>query len=131
MFPGLLIALVTLLAQDSPALDFELFKSRVQLILLDKRPGLARCYVCHSQGTPFRLQPRSPGSASWTEAQSRQNFEAIRRLVTAGNPLASRLLTMPLATEAGGTQFHPGGKRWTSQDDPEWRLLAAWVRGAR
>jgi hypothetical protein len=38
---------------------------------------------------------------------------------------------MPLAEEGGGTPFHPGGKHWQSQDDPEWRTLAAWVIGAR
>ena len=39
----------------------------------------------------------------------------------------SRLLTMPLAHEAGGTEFHPGGKHWESQDDPEWKTIADWV----
>jgi len=37
---------------------------------------------------------------------------------------------MPLAAEAGGIAFHPGGN-WASQDDPEWRILADWVRGAK
>ncbi len=35
---------------------------------------------------------------------------------------------MPLAEEAGGTPFHPGGKHWESQDDSEWQVLALWVR---
>jgi hypothetical protein len=48
-----------------------------------------------------------------------------------GNPMRSRLLTMPLAEEAGGVSFHPGGKHWTSTDDPEFRVLAAWVNGAK
>lgn len=113
----------------APALDFEAFKSRVQPIFLDRREGFARCYVCHSKGTNFRLQPLERDTTSWTEEQSRKNFEAIQRLVVPGDPLTSRLLTMPLAAEAGGDPFHPGGKRWTSQDDPEWRMLASWVRG--
>ena len=46
-------------------------------------------------------------------------------------PLKSRLLTMPLAHEAGGTEFHPGGKHWESQNDPEWKALAAWVSAAK
>ena len=33
----------------------------------------------------------------------------------------------PLAEEAGGSGWHGGGKHWTSQDDPEWKTLAAWV----
>jgi hypothetical protein len=123
-----MLIVMTLLAAD---LDFEVFKTRVQPVFLQKRKGLARCYVCHSQGTPFRLQPLSPGSSSWTDEESRRNFEAAQRLVVPGNPQASRLLTMPLAAEAGGVAFHPGGKHWTSQDDPEWQALAAWVRSAK
>jgi hypothetical protein len=112
------------------AVDFETFKSRVQPIFLDKRAGFARCYVCHSQGTPFRLQPLSAGATVWNDEESRKNFDAIQRLVVPGDPTSSRLLMMPLATEAGGDPFHPGGKRWTSKDDAEWQMLAAWVRGA-
>jgi hypothetical protein len=112
-------------------LDFDTFRSRVQPIFLDKRAGLARCYVCHSQGTPFRLQPLSVGSTSWNDEESRRNFDAIQRLVVPGDPTSSRLLMMPLATAAGGDPFHPGGKRWPSKDDPEWQMLAAWVRDAR
>jgi len=123
-----MLIVMTLLAAD---LDFEVFKTRVQPVFLQKRKGLARCYACHSQGTPFRLQPLSPGSSSWTDEESRRNFEATQRLVVPGNPQASRLLTMPLAAEAGGVAFHPGGKHWTSQNDPEWQALAAWVRGAK
>jgi len=47
--------------------------------------------------------------------------------VLPGVPLKSRLLVMPLAHEAGGTEFHPGGKHWESQADPEWKTLADWV----
>ncbi len=118
-------------SEKAPVLDFESFRTRVQPILLKKRKGLARCYVCHSQGTAFRLQPLSPGSPSWNETESRRNFEATLPFVVPRNPLASRLLTMPLAAEAGGVAFHPGGKHWSSQDDPEWQTLAAWLRGTK
>jgi YVTN family beta-propeller protein len=123
---ALLLAPGELTAQT---LDFEVFRSRVEPIFLDKRPGLARCYTCHSQGTPFRLQRLPPGQASWTAEESRKNFEAIQRLVAVGRPERSRLLLMPLSHEAGGTTFHPGGKRWHSQGDDEWKALAEWVRG--
>jgi len=131
------VALGSVHAQQPPAspgpvaLDFEYFRTRVQPILLHKRPTLARCYVCHSQGTPLVIQSLSPGRDTWTEEESRKNFEVIRRVVVPGDPRASRLLMMPLAAEAGGIAFHPGGKHWTSQDDPEWRILADWVRGAK
>ena len=112
------------------ALDFATFRDRVQPMFLDKRPGLARCYVCHSQGTPFRLERIPDGRTAWTDEETRRNFAAIERLVSPGKPEASRLLLMPLAHEAGGTEFHPGGKRWTSQSDPEWKELAQWIRNA-
>jgi len=69
-----------------------------------------------------------PGDSSWTEEQSRQNFETVSQLVAPGDPLGSRLLLHPLAQEAGGDPAHGGGKFWKSQEDPEWQMLAAWVR---
>ena len=119
-------------APDKPAsgLDFATFRDRVQPLFLNKRQGLARCYVCHSQGTPFRLQRLGDGQRAWTEEESRKNFEAVQRLVVAGKPDASRLLLMPLAHEAGGTEFHPGGKRWATKSDAEWKELAQWVTSA-
>jgi hypothetical protein len=111
------------------SLDFEFFKTRVQPVFLAKRPGHARCYVCHSIGTPFRLTRLSPGASTWNEEQSRRNFEAAQREVVPGKPQASPLLLHPLATEAGGDLFHSGGKHWDSQDNVEWRGMAEWVRG--
>jgi hypothetical protein len=117
-------------AAASAALDFAYFRDRVQPIFLKKRPGNARCIVCHESGTP-RLQVLAPGATSWDDAQSQKNFEAWTRVVVPGDPTASRLLMHPLAAEAGGDPFHAGGKHWTSQDDPEWQTLAAWVKGAK
>jgi hypothetical protein len=64
----------------------------VQPIFLAKRPGHARCYVCHSIGTPFRLQRLSPGATTWNDEQSRRNYEAAQQEVVPGNPQASHLL---------------------------------------
>ncbi len=116
-------------AAPSTALDYDFFKTRVQPIFTAKRPGHARCVSCHSAGTPLRLQALPPGSVTWSEEDSRKNFEAFRRVMVPGSPLASRLLTHPLATEAGGDLFHNGGKHWQSQNDAEWQTLAAWARG--
>jgi len=109
-------------------LDYEFFKSRVQPIFLTKRPGHARCVSCHSSGTPLRLQPIASGQTTWDEAESRKNFDAVRRAVVPGS-LKSRLLMHPLAEEAGGDFFHSGGKHWSSQNDTEWQTLKAWVLG--
>src|ERR1700674_2145013 len=115
----------------SASLDFEFFKTKVQPILLAKRPGHARCVSCHAGATApavLRLQLLSPGSTTWNEEESRKNFDAVTRLVTAGN-LKSPLLVHPLAEEAGGDFFHNGGKHFNSQNDPEWQTLKAWVLG--
>jgi len=128
-----LLPIVALLAQQpatsSSSLDFEYFKAKVQPILMAKREGHARCVSCHTTGTPMRFQPLSPGAATWTDEESRKNFDVIRARVVAGNPLKSKLLTHPLAEQAGGDNSHDGGKHWMSQDDPEWQTLATWVRG--
>ena len=125
------LILFLLIQAAASELDFAQFKDKVQPLLLEKRPGHARCYVCHSTGTNFRLQPLSPGATTWNEEQSHKNFEMVKRFVLPGVPTKSRMLTMPLSAEAGGVSFHPGGKHWESKDDPEWKTLADWVNGKK
>jgi hypothetical protein len=118
-------------AATAPAaapLDYEYFKTKVQPIFLFKRPGHARCVSCHSAGTPLRLQALSANATAWNEEQSRQNFETLKRVAIAGNP-KSKLLLHPLEERAGGDFFHSGGKHFSSQDDPEWQVLKAWIMG--
>ncbi len=117
--------------QVAPELDYQAYRTKVEPLLLEKRPGHARCVVCHSTGTAFRLQPLPKGQATYTDEQSQKNFEMVKKFVRPGNARESRLLLMPLAHEAGGTEFHPGGKHWETQSDPEWKALADWVNGVR
>jgi len=115
-------------AQPQSPLNYEEYRTLVEPVFLKKREGGVRCYDCHSTlSTRLRLQAFLPGDSSWTEEQSRQNFESVSRLVTPNEPLSSRLLLHPLAQEAGGDTVHAGGKFWKSQQDPEWQMLAAWV----
>ena len=109
-------------------LDYEYFKAKVEPIFLNKRPGHARCISCHGSGTPLRLQPLDSGASTWTDEESRKNFQTIQRVAFAGNA-KSRLLVHPLEESAGGDFFHSGGKHWTSQNDPEWQVLKNWVMG--
>lgn len=109
-------------------LDYDYFKTKVQPIFLFKRPGHARCVSCHSAGTPLRLQALLPGTTAWNDEQSRQNFETLKRVAIPGNP-KSKLLLHPLEERAGGDFFHSGGKHFSSQDDPEWQVLRAWIMG--
>lgn len=125
----LLWALITLLTQPA-TLDFESYKANVEPIFLEKRAGFTRCVVCHSGGGQAGfLEELSSDATTWTEEQSRSNFVAVSRLVTPGNPLASRLLMHPLEPDAGGDEFHNGGRQFASQDDPQFKTIAAWVRG--
>jgi hypothetical protein len=117
-------------ALSKPTLDFEYFKTQVQPVFLIKRPGYTRCVVCHTgSGEVGFLQPLSPGATTWNDEQSRKNFEAVSRLVVPGQPMKSRMLTHPLEPKAGGDEFHNGGRQFTSQEDPQFQTLAAWVNG--
>ena len=112
----------------APSLDYEYFKSKVQPIFVAKRTGHARCIACHGSGTPLRLQRPSAGGTSWTEEESKKNFDAMGRVASAGNA-KSLLLIHALEEAAGGDFFHSGGKHWASQNDPEWQVLRAWIMG--
>jgi hypothetical protein len=127
---GMALLLAGLLNQQAaaPSLDYEYFKSKVQPIFVAKRAGHARCIACHGSGTPLRLQPPSVGGTSWTEEESKKNFEAVRRVAIAGNA-KSPLLVHPLEETAGGDFFHSGGKHFASQTDPEWQVLRTWIMG--
>src|ERR1700752_1579827 len=73
-------------AQTAPKLDYEFFKSRVEPIFLTKRAGHARCYACHVESNnALRLEQLPPNARSWTEEQSRRNFETVSKLVNPGD----------------------------------------------
>jgi len=114
----------------SPSLNYEFFKAKVEPIFLAKRPGHARCVVCHSfNNAPFHLVRLSAGSTTWTDEQSRRNFELVQKVAQPGFE-GSKLVVHPLAEEAGGDPHHGGGQQFSSKDDPEWMTLKAFVLGA-
>ncbi len=124
-------------AAPRPSLDYEFFKQRVEPIFIKKRwPDHSRCYVCHEisrhGGGPLSLEALPAGASFWTEEQSRHNFEVVSKLVIPGDPMSSLFLLMPLAPEAGGlADTHQGGRQFRSQDNPDWKNMAAWVRGEK
>lgn len=123
------LALLTTIASlaAGQSLDYEAYKKSVEPIFAKPRPGHARCVACHSAANnSFRLQPLAEGS-TWTEEQSRRNFEVVSKLVNTAKPEASLLLMHPLAHEAGGDEFHSGGRQFLSKDDPDWKAIAAWI----
>lgn len=112
-------------------LNYDVFKTKVLPILTSSRKGNARCIACHSRGGgDAYLEPFAPGSTTYNEEQARRIFTRVSRLVVFGDPMKSILLTNPLDEEVGGSHWHGGGKHWHSQNDPEWQILAAWVRGS-
>jgi len=118
-------------AEKSP-LDFQVYKSKVEPIFLKQRGEHARCYACHSQNeSAFHLQKLMPGRTTWTEEQSKLNFDSVSQLVTPGDTGDSKLLLHPLAPEGGGEPFHSGGRQFESQNDPDWKTIADWVRMAK
>lgn len=133
-----LIALATPLVADAQVLSFERYRSDVEPIFIAPRgghgPSMSPCATCHVRsGTPLKLQPLNEGpngEVYWTDEQSRQNFEVVARLVVPGQPESSRLVRKALSVDAGGIPFHVGGKFFESQEDPEFRAMADWVRDA-
>jgi hypothetical protein len=115
-------------SQTKPALDYEVFKSRVEPIFLEKREGHTRCYICHAESNnALRLERLAAGATFWSEEQSRKNFQVVSALIVPGDLAASRLLIHPLAPEAGGDLFHSGGRQFETKDDPDWKTLAQWA----
>jgi hypothetical protein len=103
----------------------------VEPIFLKKRPGHARCVACHaSNNAPLKVVPLAPGETSWSEEESRKNFELVKRVATPGD-LESPLLIHPLAESAGGDFFHNGGKHFDSKNDPEWLILKGFIQGKK
>jgi hypothetical protein len=119
---------VSEVASQAKPLDYEAFKTRIEPIFLEKREGHVRCYTCHSENnSAFHLERLSGESKSWTDEQSRKNFQSVSGLVAPNDPAASRLLIHPLAPEAGGDLFHSGGRQFENKNDPDWKLLAQWA----
>ena len=115
---------------QTATLSYEFFRTKVGPIFLKNRPEHARCYGCHILSNRiFHLETLSPGNTDWTDEQSKRNFERALEVVVPGDPASSKLLLHPLAPEAGGDPFHSGGRQFASQNDPDWLMMAEWVRG--
>jgi hypothetical protein len=115
----------------SSELDYDYFKAKVEPVFLAKRPDHTRCVVCHTvNNAPLHLVPLSPGATNWNDEQSRRNFLLVQKVVVPGWE-GSKLISHPLAEEAGGDPHHGGGQQFTSQNDPDWQTLKAFVMGAK
>lgn len=127
---ALLVSLPAAAAES--ALDYGFYKASVEPIFLKKRPEHVRCYVCHSESNnAFKLQHLEHGAKTYTDEQSRKNFQYASNLVVPGDVAKSRLLMQPLAPQEGGNPYHSGGRQFESRNDPDWKTLADWVNGKK
>jgi hypothetical protein len=113
-----------------PVVDFEFFRSCVQPIFANPREGHIRCTNCHAAGS-IGFAPAAQSGAEWDDEEARRAFQVISRLITPGHPEQSRFLLKPLHPDGGGSYTHNGPRRWQTRDDPEYQMLAQWVRGER
>jgi hypothetical protein len=111
--------------------DFQFFRSCVQKVFQNPREGHIRCSNCHNAGQIGFAPLPAEGRTEWNEEEARRAFGVITRLVVPGNPVESRFLLKPLHPDGGGSYAHNGVRRWQNRDDPEWQMLAAWVRGEK
>jgi hypothetical protein len=123
----------TTLVSAAATLDYDFYKAKVQPIFLVKRPGHATCVMCHADANNMlRLEKLAAGQATWTEDQTRKNFDTVSKIVQAvDDPLTAKILTHPLAPEAGGDAFHSGGRQFADKNDPNYKIIAEWAQGAR
>jgi hypothetical protein len=128
---ALVLASATLVSQAA-TLDYDYFKTKVQPIFLTKRPGHARCVMCHADANNMlHLQKLPEGQAVWGEEDTRKNFDTVSKIVQAvDDPLTAKILIHPLAPEAGGDAFHSGGRQFANRNDPYWKTIADWAKGA-
>ena len=119
-------------ASEAATLDYDYFKANVQPIFLTKRPGHARCVMCHAESNNMlHLERLPPGQATWSEEETRKNFDTVSKIINAvDDPLEAKILVHPLAPEAGGDAYHSGGRQFANRNDPSWKTIYEWAKGA-
>jgi cytochrome c5 len=117
-------------AKADPPLDFDFFRACVQPVFANPREGHIKCSNCHSAGQ-IGFAPVPQNGDAWTDQEAKRAFSTITRLIVAGDPEQSRFMLKPLHPDGGGSYTHNGPRRWQSRNDPEWQMLAGWVRGDR
>ncbi len=104
-------------AEPAASVDYEFFRACVHPVLFQVTESGLTCTNCHV--------------AEFAQADPEESWIAVNRLIEPGHPTRSRLLMHPLHPDAGGDYVHNGVRRWRTQNDAEWQMLAAWVNGER
>jgi hypothetical protein len=117
---------------EAATLDYEYFKAKVQPIFVTKRPGHAPCVMCHAEANNMLHLQKLVFGQQWSEEDTRKNFDTVSKIIEAvDDPLQAKILMHPLAPEAGGDAFHNGGRQFESKDDPSWKIIADFAKGAK
>jgi hypothetical protein len=125
------LAVASVAVCEAATLDYDYFKAKVQPIFVAKRPGHAPCVMCHADANNMLRLQKLPHGQAWSEEDTRKNFDTVSKIVEAADdPLQSKILVHPLAPEAGGDPFHSGGRQFIDKNDPNWKIIADWARGA-
>ena len=125
-----------------PELDKAYFDCKVQPVLTKS----CAMFACHGTEKRYfqvfarnRMRfglPESKRNDFMLDEERSINFEMARGFVERGSPETSWLLLKPLEMEAGG-YFHGGeelfkrGNVFHDVEDPEYKVLAAWVNGEK
>jgi HEAT repeat protein len=117
--------------------DFNYFTAFVQPLFV-KKYGNAACINCHTPESNvsgrFRILPPGPGGR-YTLEQSRVNFASVLAVIDRKDPMKSKLLLKPLdPTTREGTMRgmnHDGGVFWHNQYDPDFEIVADWLKGTK
>lgn len=117
--------------------DFNYFTAFVQPLFVKKYGGGA-CVDCHTPqtNTSGRFRILAPGpDGRYTLKQSRTNFASVLAVINRQDPMKSKLLLKPLdPTTREGTargMHHDGGVFWHDQYDPDFEIVADWLKGAK
>jgi hypothetical protein len=116
-------------ADEEVVVDFQYYRSCVHPEVLSVgNYGQLACTSCHAGGSAG-FAPLGASGGALTEAEARQGFEVLQRLIVPGDTERSRFLLKPLHPDGGGSYAHNGVRRWQNRNNAEWQTLAAWIRG--
>ena len=106
-------------------------------LLQDQRPadlpgeaaGSRALHRLPQGGTPLRLHADGGGQRHLERGRLAEELRGGQKVAV--RPATRRACCSCTCSrrQAGGDFYHSGGKHWSSQDDPEWQILRAWVMG--
>ena len=115
------------LAPARPSLDYEFFKTKVQPIFSTSAPGTpgASRVIGRHAAAPAGARP---GRHDVDRGRVAQELRRRPAEVVPGS--VKKQAAHASARGIGGRRLlHNGGKHFSSQNDPEWQTLKAWVMG--